>query len=48
MRTLLNGTNREDALGIPAGEFREQMKDLNRRIEQLAADITNLKANGNR
>ena len=47
MRVLLKGTNREDALGIHVDEFRSQMRSLDRKIEQLAADITSLKSNGN-
>jgi hypothetical protein len=47
MRVLLNGPNRENAVGIHADEFRLQMKNLDQKIEQLAADITTLKANGN-
>ena len=48
MRALLSGANREEAVSVPMGEFRAQMKSLDRKIEQLAADITNLKANGSR
>jgi hypothetical protein len=48
MRALLNGGSRESAISIPTSEFRAQMKNLDRRIEQLAADITTLKASGNR
>ena len=33
--------------GIHVDEFRTQMRNLDRKIEQLAADITSLKANGN-
>jgi Arc/MetJ-type ribon-helix-helix transcriptional regulator len=47
MRVLLNGAGREEALGIHVNEFRSQMRSLDRKIEQLAADITSLKANGN-
>jgi hypothetical protein len=46
MRVLLNGANREDVLGIHVDEFRSQMRSLDRKIEQLAADITLLKTNG--
>ena len=48
MRTLLNGHPREDVPGIDMDEFRTQMRSLDRKIEQLAADITSLRANGNR
>jgi hypothetical protein len=47
MRVLLKGANREDVLGIHVDEFRSQMRSLDRKIEQLAADITSLKSNGN-
>ena len=43
MRVLLNGAGREEALGIHVNEFRSQMRSLDRKIEQLAADITTLK-----
>jgi phage host-nuclease inhibitor protein Gam len=41
MRMLLNSTNREDVLGIHVNEFRTQMRNLDRKIEQLAAEIAN-------
>jgi hypothetical protein len=47
MRVLLNGSNRESMLGIPPDEFRTQMRSLDRKIEQLAAEITTFKTNGN-
>ena len=47
MRVLLNGAGREEVLGVRVDEFRMQMRNLDRKIEQLAADITSLKANGN-
>jgi hypothetical protein len=47
MRVLLNGAGREDVLGVRVDEFRTHMRNLDRKIEQLAADITSLKANGN-
>ena len=46
MRVLLRGTTREDVLGIHVDEFRSQMRSLDQKIEQLAADITSLKSNG--
>ena len=46
MRVLLKGSAREDVLGISIDEFRTQMRNLDRKIEQLAADITSLKTNG--
>jgi hypothetical protein len=47
MRVLLNGSNREDTLGIPTDEFRTQMRSLDRKLEQLAAEITTFKTSGN-
>jgi hypothetical protein len=47
MRALLNGANREEVVGVRAHEFRTQMRSLDRKIEQISADITSLKANGN-
>ena len=47
MRVLLNGLGQKDVLGIHVDEFRTQMRSLDQKIEQLAADITSLKANGN-
>ena len=47
MHGLLNGSNRENIFGIPTDEFRTQMRSLDRKIEQLAAEITTFKANGN-
>ena len=46
MRVLLKSSNREDVLGIHIDEFRSQMRSLDQKIEQLAADITSLKTNG--
>jgi len=46
MRVLLKSSTREDVLGIHIDEFRSQMRSLDQKIEQLAADITSLKTNG--
>jgi len=43
MRVLLNGANREDMLGSHMDEFRVQMRSLDKKIEQLAAEITTFK-----
>jgi hypothetical protein len=43
MRILLNGGSRQEDLGNRMDEFRAQMKRLDRRIEQLAAEITSFK-----
>lgn len=48
MRGLLNGAVREDAEGNQMDEFRAQMRNLDKKIEQLAAEITMIKGNGNR
>lgn len=46
MRILLSGSSkRDDVLGIRVDEFRSQMRSLDRKIEQLSADITSLKSN---
>lgn len=49
MRVLLNGNGAsgKDVLGIHVDEFRAQMRSLDRKIEQLAADVTSIKTNGN-
>jgi len=47
MRGLLNGAIREDAEGSQMEEFRAQMRNLDKKIEQLAAEITMIKGNGN-
>lgn len=47
MRVLLTGSGQKEVLGIHVDEFRTQMRSLDQKIEQLAADITSLKANGN-
>lgn len=47
MRVLLNNANREDMLGNHMDEFRAQMRALNSKIEQLSAEITAVKGNGN-
>ena len=44
MRVLLKGSDREDAAGMNMHEFRAQMDSLNRKIEQLTAEITSVKA----
>ncbi len=46
MRVLLSGTSREGPLGVHVDEFRTQMRSLDRKIEQLAAEITSLRSNG--
>ena len=47
MRVLLDGSGKEKAQSIHVDEFRTQMRSLDQKIEQLAADITSLKTNGN-
>jgi Arc/MetJ-type ribon-helix-helix transcriptional regulator len=44
MRALLDGGNRDGAFGSRMDEFHAQMKSLDRKIEQLAAEITSFKA----
>jgi hypothetical protein len=43
MRVLLNGGNREDGLGSHMDEFRAEIRNLGKTIEQLAAKVTTLK-----
>jgi hypothetical protein len=47
MRVLLDGPSRQDLLGNPAEEFRSQMRNLERKIEQLTAEIALFKTDGN-
>jgi hypothetical protein len=47
MRVILTGVNREDGLGSHMDEFRAQVRSLDKKIEQLAAEITTVKGNGN-
>ena len=47
MRVLLDGSGREKVQSIDVDEFRTHMRSLDRRIEQIAADITSMKDNGN-
>ena len=39
MRALLNGTNGGDEVGNQVDEFRAEIRGMDRKIEQLAADI---------
>jgi hypothetical protein len=43
MRVLLNSATREDSLGSHMDEFRSEIRNLNRKIEQLAAEVTTSK-----
>ena len=47
MRELLHGMNRDGQLGNFMDDFRAQMRSLDRKVEQLAAEISTFKANGN-
>jgi Arc/MetJ-type ribon-helix-helix transcriptional regulator len=44
MRELLSGANREGVLRSDLDEFRNQMRRLDQRVEQLAAEFSTLKA----
>lgn len=44
MRVVLNGVNRDDVLGLRLDEFRTQLKNLDRKIDKLAAGISSFKA----
>jgi hypothetical protein len=46
MHVLLSGVNREFVPGNYMDEFRAQMRSLDKKIEQLAAEITTFKGNG--
>jgi len=48
MRTVVKDVNREDPLGLHLEEFRADMKSLEKKVEQLEAKITTLKAEGMR
>jgi hypothetical protein len=43
MRVVLNGVNRDDVLGLRLDEFRSQLKNLDRKIDKLAAGISSIK-----
>ncbi len=43
MRVLLNGGGQRDVTANPLDEFSTQMKALNQKIEQLAAEVTSFK-----
>ena len=44
MRVVLNGVNREDVLGLRLDEFGTLLKGLDRKLDELAAEITTFKA----
>jgi len=44
MRVLLNGANRENVFGSGMDEFRSEIRNLNKKIEQLAVEIATSKA----
>ncbi len=44
MHMVLRGANRDGFLGLYMDEFRNQMRDLDRKIEQLAVDLTSFKS----
>jgi len=46
MRVLLTGVNREVVPGSYMDEFRAEIRNLGKTIEQLAAEITTFKRNG--
>jgi hypothetical protein len=47
MRVLLNGANREDMLGVTWTSFALKLGALDKKIEQLAAEIATFKADSN-
>ena len=46
MRVLLNGANREAVPGSYMDEFRAQIRSMDKKIEQLSAQITTFNRNG--
>jgi Arc/MetJ-type ribon-helix-helix transcriptional regulator len=46
MRTALRSVNREDSLGGNLDEFRADMKNLEKKLEQLEAKITIIRTEG--
>jgi hypothetical protein len=46
MRVLLNSANREVVPGSYMDEFRAQMRSLDKKLEQLTAEIATFKRNG--
>ena len=46
IRVLLNSVNREVVPGSHMDEFRAEIRNLGKTIEQLAAEITTFKRNG--
>jgi predicted nucleotidyltransferase len=48
MRVLLDGANREVVTGNYMDEFRAKMRDLDKKVDLLAAEITTIKGNGTR
>jgi len=43
MRELLNGVHKEDVLGDLRDEFRDQVKSLDRKLEELAERVASFK-----
>jgi len=43
MRVALNGVNQDDVLGLRLDEFRKQLKNLDRKLDELAAGISSIK-----
>jgi hypothetical protein len=48
MRTLMDGVNRDEALGCHMNDFRAHIRKLNKNIERLSHSITTLKADSSR
>ena len=47
MRALLSGSSRDNVVWSHMDEFRVQMQNLDKKIEQLAAEIRMIKESGN-
>jgi len=48
MRVLLNGVHHDASPGNPVEEFRAQVRNLDRKVEQLEAELTMFKSDGSR
>lgn len=44
IRAVLNGVNRDDILGLRMDQFQSALKNLDRKIDQLAEEISGAKA----
>ncbi len=47
MRVLLNGSNRDAGGGININDFRTEIRNLNKKVEELAAEVATSRAGSN-